>query len=47
MLNKTNTGMEYKHVPESIGTGYVAQVEVLHQLHCVVSTSSSLALDKF
>ncbi|KAL2061367.1 hypothetical protein VTL71DRAFT_7640 [Oculimacula yallundae] len=35
ILNKTDTGMNYKHVPESIGTGYVAQVEVLHQLHCV------------
>jgi len=37
IMNKSNTGMEYKHVPEDVGTGYVAQVEVLHQLHRVVS----------
>lgn len=37
-MNKTKTGLSYKHVPQDVGTGYVAQVEVLHQLHCVVRT---------
>lgn len=27
-----------KHVPEEVGTGYVAIIEVFHQLHCLVSS---------
>ncbi|KAK8009162.1 Cyclochlorotine biosynthesis protein O [Apiospora marii] len=34
-LNKTLKGKEYKRTPIEAGGGYAAQVEVLHQLHCV------------
>ena len=28
-----------QHVPEDVGTGYVALLEVFHQLHCLVISS--------
>jgi hypothetical protein len=36
IMNKSHSGRTYKHVPPEVGTGYAAQLEVLHQLHCVV-----------
>ena len=36
IMNKSHSGKTYKHVPPEVGTGYAAQLEVLHQLHCVV-----------
>lgn len=33
-----------KHVPEDVGTGYVAILEVFHQLHCLVSVLVSYFL---
>ncbi|KAJ5370097.1 uncharacterized protein N7496_006189 [Penicillium cataractarum] len=35
IMNKSHSGRTYKHVPPEVGTGYAAQLEVLHQLHCV------------
>ncbi|KAF9888833.1 hypothetical protein FE257_008202 [Aspergillus nanangensis] len=35
IMNKSHTGRSYKHVPPEVGTGYAAQLGVLHQLHCV------------
>ncbi|RAH49185.1 oxidase ustYa family protein [Aspergillus brunneoviolaceus CBS 621.78] len=34
-MNKSRSGLDYKHVPTEAGDGYIAQVEVFHQLHCV------------
>ncbi|KAI1844652.1 hypothetical protein JX266_009108 [Neoarthrinium moseri] len=34
-INKTQKEKEYKRTPIEAGGGYAAQVEVLHQLHCV------------
>ncbi|PLN86862.1 hypothetical protein BDW42DRAFT_546 [Aspergillus taichungensis] len=34
-MNKSHSGLTYKHVPSDFGKGYIAQVEVFHQLHCV------------
>jgi hypothetical protein len=34
-LNRS-TADHLKHVPENVGTGYVAMLEVFHQLHCLV-----------
>ncbi|KAJ5895488.1 hypothetical protein N7495_007179 [Penicillium taxi] len=34
-MNKSQSGLTYKHVPTEIGDGYIAQVEVFHQIHCV------------
>lgn len=42
-LNKTLKGKEYKRTPIESGGGYAAQVEVLHQLHCVVCDIESIS----
>lgn len=34
-LNRSESD-NLKHVPEDVGTGYVAIIEVFHQLHCLV-----------
>jgi hypothetical protein len=38
-LNRSETD-NLKHVPEDVGTGYVAILEVFHQLHCLVRYDS-------
>lgn len=43
LLNRTEAD-RLKHVPEEVGDGYVAILEVYHQLHCLVSPASLHAI---
>ena len=40
-LNRSESD-NLKHVPEDVGTGYVAILEVFHQLHCLVRSQISV-----
>lgn len=42
-LNKTHSGIPY---PEEMGGGIMVEIEVFHQLHCLVLTSSESVGDK-
>lgn len=34
-LNRSHDPSDLRHVPENVGTGYIAIIEVSHQLHCL------------
>ena len=35
-LNRSVSGKEWQRLPEELGGGYAALIDVFHQLHCLV-----------
>ncbi|KAF8848508.1 hypothetical protein BDZ45DRAFT_698341 [Acephala macrosclerotiorum] len=38
-LNRSHDPSDLRHVPENVGTGYIAIIEVSHQLHCLLAST--------